>query len=80
MLSSALKTHLHHTSRKIVNDSHTFLLGDLPDLLCDCSHVFLYICHVIEIAVLLSVGKTLRDGFEDRDSEFVKFEQKLEVC
>ena len=42
--------------------------------------VFLYICCVIEIAVLLSVGVTLREGFKDRDSEFVNFERKLEVC
>ena len=36
MLTSVLKAHLH-TSRKIVNDSQTFVLGDdLPDLFCDC--------------------------------------------
>jgi hypothetical protein len=48
MASSALKAHLH-TSCKIVNDSHTFLLWDFPDHLLwllpsvhqlfeDCSH------------------------------------------
>ena len=43
MLSSTLKAHLHHTSRKIVNDSHTILLGDLPDLSCDCCLQFIFI-------------------------------------
>ena len=45
MLSSGLKAHLH-TLRKIVNDSHTFLLGDLPDLSCDCCIAVLRVTYV----------------------------------
>ena len=54
MLSSALKTHLH-TSRKIVNDSHTFLLGDLPDLSCDCCLQFTYCLRIVLIHIVLEI-------------------------
>ena len=54
MFSSALKAHLH-TSRKIVNDSHTFLLGDLPDLSCDCCLQITYCLRILLIHIVLEI-------------------------
>jgi hypothetical protein len=54
MASSALKTHLH-TSRKIVNDSHTFLLWDFPDLYCDCCLQFTNCLRIVLIHIILEI-------------------------
>ena len=54
-MSSALKAHLHHTSRKIVNDSHTFLLGDMSDLSCDCCLQFTYCLRIVLIYIVLEI-------------------------
>ena len=60
MLSSALKAHLH-TSRKIVNDSHTFLLGDLPDLSCDCCLQFTYHLRIVLIHIVLEIPPQIKN-------------------
>jgi hypothetical protein len=54
MASSALKAHLH-TSRKIVNDSHTFFLGDFPDLCCDCCLQFTNCLRIVLVHIILEI-------------------------
>ena len=54
MASSALRAHLH-TSRKIVNDLHTFLLRDFPDLCCDCCLQFTNCLRVVLMHIFLEI-------------------------
>ena len=59
MASSALKAHLH-TSRKIVNDLHTFLLRDFPDLCCDCCLQFTNCLRIVLIHIILEIHPQIR--------------------
>jgi hypothetical protein len=59
MASSALKAHLH-TSRKIVNDSHTFLLWDFPDLCCDCCLQFTNCLRIVLIHIILEIPPQIK--------------------
>ena len=59
MASSALKAHLH-TSRKIVNDSHTFLLWDFPDLCCDCCLQFTNCLRIDLIHIILEIPPQIK--------------------
>ena len=54
MASSALKAHLH-TSCKIVNDSHTFLPRDFPELCCDCCLQFTNCLRIVLINIILEI-------------------------
>ena len=54
MASSALKAHLH-TSRKIVNDSHTFLFREIPDLCCDCCLQFTNCLRIVLVHIILEI-------------------------
>jgi hypothetical protein len=59
MASSALKAHLH-MSRKIVNDSHTFLLWDFPDLCCDCYLQFTNCLRIVLIHIILEIPPQIK--------------------
>ena len=59
MASSALKVHLH-ASRKIVNDSHTFLLRDFPDLCCDCFLQFTNCLRIVLIHIILEIPPQIK--------------------
>ena len=59
MASSALKAHLH-TSCKIVNDSHTFLLTDFPDLCCDCCLQFPNCLRIVLIHIILEIPPQIK--------------------
>jgi hypothetical protein len=59
MASSALKAHLH-TSRKIVNDSHTFLLRDFPDLCCDSCLQFTNCLRIVLIHIILEIPPQIK--------------------
>ena len=62
MASSALKAHLH-TSRKLVNDSHTFLLRDFPDLCCDCSLQFTNCLRIVLIHIILEIPPQIKKKY-----------------
>ena len=59
MASSALKAHLH-ASRKIVNDSHTFLLWDFPDLCCDCYLQFTNCVRIFLMHIVLEIPPQIK--------------------
>ena len=59
MASSALKAHLH-TSRKIVNDSHTFLPWDFPDLCCDCCFQFTNCLRIVLVHIILEISPQIK--------------------
>ena len=59
MASSALKEHLH-TSRKIVNDSHTLLLRDFPDLCFDCCLQFTNCLRIVLIHIILEIPPQIK--------------------
>jgi hypothetical protein len=59
MASSELKAHLH-TSRKIVSDSHTFLLWDFPDLCCDCCLQFTNCLRIVLIHIILEIPPQIK--------------------
>ena len=62
MASSVLKAHLH-TSRKIVNDSHTFLFREIPDLCCDCCLQFTNCLRIVLIHIIREI-KIQGGGFK----------------
>ena len=59
MASSALKAHLH-TSHKIVNDSHTFLLWDFSYLCCDCCLQFTNCLRIVLIHIILAIPPQIK--------------------
>ena len=59
MVSSALKAHLH-TSCKIVNDSHTFLLRDFPDLCYDCCLQFTKCLRIVLMHIILEIPPQIK--------------------
>jgi hypothetical protein len=59
MASSALKAHLH-TSRKLVNDSHTFLLWDFPGLCCDCCLQFTNCLSIVLIHIIFETPPQIK--------------------
>ena len=59
MAFSALKAHLH-TSRKIVNDSYTFLFRDFPDLCCDCCLQFTNCLRIVLMHIILEIPPQIK--------------------
>jgi hypothetical protein len=59
MASSALKARLHK-SCKIVNDSHTFLPWDFPDLCCDCCLQFTNCLRIVFIHIILEIPPEIK--------------------
>ena len=59
MGSSALEANLH-TSRKIVNYSNTFLVGDFPDFCCDCCLQFTNCLRVVLVDIILEVPPQIK--------------------
>ena len=69
MLSSALKADLY-TSCKSVNDSHTFLLGDLPDLSCDCCLQFTCCLRIVPIHIVLEIPQQITQIWGFKSDEY----------
>jgi hypothetical protein len=81
MASSALKAHLH-TSQKIVNDSHTFLLRDFPDLCCDCCLQFTNCLRIVLIHIILEIPTQINitDLFREENPKSYQTYLKRKIC